>query len=100
MFDAEARWLRGALESYPAERLSPLLNLGSSDRHFREIAQPWIEREVFAPLRARGVDIAHVDRRDGPGIDLRIDLTDPSDIARLRERAPRAVLCCNLLEHV
>jgi hypothetical protein len=100
MFEAEARWLRGALESYPAERLSPLLNLGSSDSHFREIVQPWIEREVFAPLRARGVAVTHVDRRDGPGIDLRIDLTDPRDTGRLREREPRAVLCCNLLEHV
>jgi hypothetical protein len=100
MFEAEARWLRGALESYPVERLSPLLNLGSSDSRFRETVQPWIEREVFAPLRARGVEIAHVDRRDGPGIDLRSDLTDPGDIARLRERTPRAILCCNLLEHV
>jgi len=100
MFEAEARWLRGALDAFPAERLSPLLNLGSSDRRFRESVQPWIEREVFAPLAARGITTIHVDQREGSGIDVRADLTDPGEIARLRQLAPRTVLCCNLLEHV
>jgi hypothetical protein len=100
MLEAEASWLRRALTAYPVERLSPLLNLGSSDLHFRETVQPWIEREVFAPLRQRGVAVTHVDQRDGPGIDLRMDLADPGDLTRLRQHAARAVLCCNLLEHV
>ncbi len=30
MFEAEARWLRRALDAFPPERLSPMLNLGSS----------------------------------------------------------------------
>ena len=100
MFEAEARWLRGALDAYPAERVSPLVNLGSSDRAYRETLQPWIERELFAPLRARGIAVTHVDRRDGNGIDLKADLTDPGAAARLRRLAPRAVLCNNMLEHV
>jgi Methyltransferase domain len=100
MFEAEARWLRGALERYPPERLSPLLNLGSSDATFRETTQPWIEREICRPLRARGVALVHVDQRAGPGIDVRADLTDAAALAPLRARRPRALLCCNLLEHV
>jgi Methyltransferase domain len=100
MFEAEARWLTTALEGFAPERLSPLLNLGSSTLIFREQIQPWTEETLFRPLRARGVEIVHVDMRDEPGIDVRADLTDPSDLPRLQALGPRAILCCNLLEHV
>jgi hypothetical protein len=100
MFEAEARWLNRALDTYPVERLSPLLNLGSSDRAFRETTQPWIEGELLRPLRLRGVAVRHVDRRAAPGVDITADLTDAGDVARLRPLAPKAVLCCNLLEHI
>ena|SRR5271166_4857463 len=100
MFKSEARWLCGALDAFPSERLSPLLNLGSSCTAYRELARPWMENEVFRPLRQRGIEFAHVDLRDLPGVDFRADLTDPADIARLRALRPKALLCCNLLEHV
>jgi hypothetical protein len=100
MFNAEARWLRAALDRFAPDRLSPLLNLGSSTAAFRERVQPWTEDQLFRPLRSRGVEIVHVDRRDEPGVDLRADLTRTADLPRLRSLAPRALLCCNLLEHV
>ncbi len=100
MFEAEARWLRTALDRVAPERLSPLLNLGSSSAAFREQTQPWTEQLLFRPLRARGVDVVHVDMRDAAGIDIRADLTDPADLPGLRALGPRALLCCNLLEHV
>ena len=100
MFEAEARWLRRALDAFPPERLSPLLNLGSSSAEVRTTVQPWIDREVFCPLRARGVHIIHVDMREAPGVDFRADLTDPADALRLLAFRPKALLCCNLLEHV
>lgn len=99
MFEAEARWLLRALDAFPPERLSPLLNLGSSSSAFRETVQPWTEDRLFRPLRARAVEIVHVDMRDAPGIDVRADLTDFADVPRLRALAPNALLCCNLLEH-
>jgi hypothetical protein len=100
MFETEARWLAAELERFEPERLSPLLNLGSSTKIFREQIQPWTEESLFRPLRARGVEIVHVDVRDEPGVDLRADLTEPTNVPRLRALAPRALLCCNLLEHV
>jgi hypothetical protein len=100
MFEAEVRWLRTALDGFAPERLSPLLNLGSSTDVFRERIQPWTETGLFRPLRARGIAIVHVDMRDEQGVDLRADLTNLSDVARLRALGPRALLCCNLLEHV
>ena len=100
MFEAEARWLRCALDAFPSERLSPLLNLGSSSVEVRAGVQPWIEDQVFSPLRGRNVEIVHVDMRDLPGVDVQADLTDPDDVCRLSALRPQALLCCNLLEHV
>jgi len=100
MFEAEACWLRRALEAFPPERLSPLLNLGSSSAVVRKAIQPWIDAEVFCPLRGRGVETLHVDMRELPGVDVRADLTDASDVERLSALRPNALLCCNLLEHV
>ena len=100
MFEAEVRWLRATLDRVAPERLSPLLNLGSSSAAFRERTQPWTEQQLFRPLRARGVDVVHVDMRDAAGIDVRADLTDPADLPALCALGARSLLCCNLLEHV
>jgi SAM-dependent methyltransferase len=100
MFEAEARWLRCAVCEFPVERLSPLLNLGSSSAVVREAVQPWIENELFCPLRNRGVEIVHVDLRPSHGVDVQADLTDSADIGKLAALGSKALLCCNLLEHV
>ena len=100
MLETEACWLRCALDAFAPGRLSPLLDLGSGSTAAHEAVQPWIEHQLFCPLRARGVEIVHVDMRAGPGIDVQADLTDPADVLRLGGLRPRALLCCNLLEHV
>jgi len=100
MFEAEACWLRCALDPFPPERLSPMLNLSSSSSTRREAIQPWVDNQVFRPLRERGVEIVHVDMRQLPGVDFRADLTDAADVRRLSALRPKALLCCNLLEHV
>lgn len=100
MFDAEARWVGDKLAAYPATQLSPLLNVGSSTSEFRETAQPWTMRRIFRPLAERGVVVVHLDTRAGAGIDIRADLLDDADFARLRPTRYRALLCCNILEHV
>ena len=100
MFEAEAAWLERLLRDHAPEELSPLLNIGSSTSSFREIEQPWTERRLFAPLRARGISVVHLDTREGPGIDMRADILDPADLPRIKALKPRAILCCNILEHV
>ena len=100
MFKAEARWLRDQVLSFAPDDVSPLLNIGSSTKHFREIEQPWNETELFAPLRARGIRVIHADFRDGDGIDIRADILSDADLPRLKALNAKAVLCCNILEHV
>jgi SAM-dependent methyltransferase len=105
MFEREARWIGDRLATYPPPPLSPLLNVGSGTRGFRETVQPWIDRDLLAPLAARGVEIVHLDARPGDttddGIDIRADLLRDADFDRVGGgRQYAALLCCNVLEHV
>ena len=100
MFAAEAEWLERLLRQWAPEQLSPLLNVGSSTREFREVTQPWTDKELFRPLRQRGIELVHLDSRDGDGIDIRADVLSDADLPRIRAKRPKAILCCNILEHV
>jgi hypothetical protein len=98
MFESEAIRLREILLGQG--RVSPLLNLGSSDARFRTQTKPHIEAELFAPLRAAGIALVHSDLKTGEGIDVAGDILDPEVRARLGAVGFRAVLLSNLLEHV
>ncbi len=98
MFEQEAVRLREILLSH--DGVTPLLNLGSSDARFREMAKPHIERELFAPLRAAGLEIFHADLRDAPGVDIVGDILDPQIQQRLREGRFGTILIANMLEHI
>lgn len=100
MLPSEARWLRRALEQIPAGELSPLLNLGSSTARFREVDQPYIESDIFAPLRARGVAVVHCDLKREEGVDIACDLLANTLPAEIAAAAPRAAICSNMFEHV
>jgi hypothetical protein len=100
MLKAEAQWIRWALDQLNAEDISTVLNVGSATAAFREQVQPWIDSEVFAPLRRRGTAVRHLDIQEGDGIDLHGDLTDDAFVTGLGGYGYNALLCCNLLEHV
>ena len=98
MFETEAIRLREILLGQ--SDVSPLLNLGSSTRAFREQSKPHIERELFGPLRAAGIAVAHSDLKQADGVDLAGDIMDPGVRADLKGRGFRCLLSANMLEHV
>ena len=98
MFEAEAIRLREIL--LRQSDISPLLNLGSSTRAFREKAKPHVERELFGPLRAVGIEVVHSDLKQADGVDVAGDILDPIVRARLKARGFKALLIANMLEHV
>lgn len=98
MFDAEAARLREILLEQRA--ISPLLNLGSSTREFREVTKPHIQRELFGLLAAAGVEVVHSDLKQADGVDVAGDILDPAVRRNLEARGFRCILCANLLEHV
>lgn len=100
MFRREATWLAQHLDARSVDELSPVLNIGSSTRRFRQIDQPWIQEELIAPLEARGIRVIHLDFRDGDGIDIRADMLNDSDFERIKALGAKSILCCNILEHV
>jgi hypothetical protein len=100
MHRAEARWLAGRLARLGVDELSPLLNVGSSNEHFRTARQPWINEVVFAPLLARGITVTHLDMKADAGVDIVGDLMNGATLGMLRPRGFRALVCSNVLEHV
>lgn len=100
MLIEEAKWLGRQLATIPSHRLSPMLNAGSQTLPFRRFVQPWIEKYIFAPLMARGVEVVHTDLRPGVGVDIAGDLTDDEFLHRMQAYGFRSLFCSNLLEHV
>lgn len=96
----EAQWLNVRLAEMDVGALSPLLDLGSSTRHFREVEQPYIESVVFRPLAARGCKVYHVDIKAEAGVDVVADVFADADYGKLRELRPRSLINTSMLEHV
>jgi hypothetical protein len=100
MLANEAQWVSRVLTSLPDEAF-PLLNVGSQTSRFREVDQPCIDRDVFAPLRRADRRVVHTDLRDGEGIDVSGDLMDAAFRDHLvNDYGIQSVVCCNVLEHV
>jgi SAM-dependent methyltransferase len=96
MFVDESFWIRDALASLALPAGTKVLDVGSSTLAFRTEVQPHIDRNVFAPLRQRGIEIFHLDARPEPGVDIVADVTRLDSL----DRSFDIVLCANLLEHV
>ena len=101
MFVEESIWIRGGLEKADLREGMTLLDVGSSTERFRRLHQPFIDYEIFRPLRRRGVRIVHVDARRDEGVDVVCNLADPATEPEAAGLEPaHAVLASNLLEHV
>ena len=88
------------MAAVPDDALFPLLNVGSSTLEFRARTQPYIDDNIFAPLRARGGKVYHLDLKRAPGVDIVGDLSDLAVLDKIRNLRIRAVIMSNLLEHV
>lgn len=98
VFQAEAIRLRRIL--LDLRGISPLLNLGSSTGHFREVIKPHIDGELFAPLREAGMKVVHSDLKEDEGVDFAGDILDPEVRRRLKGMGFKCILLSNVLEHV
>jgi SAM-dependent methyltransferase len=97
---SEAQYIGSLLSTLTSEQLSPALNLGSSTLHFRRVAQPHIEREIFEPLQHRGIKVVHADLKAAEGVDVVGDIYDPAIKQKIKQVDAKLVICCNIIEHV
>lgn len=96
MFVEESAWIRDAIAGASLPAGARVLDIGSSTLAFRTVAQPYVDANVFAPLRARGLKVLHLDSRAEPGVDIVADVTKLEGVDETYD----LVLCTNLLEHV
>src|SRR6516165_3434611 len=96
----ESQWLGERLASISDDALFPLLNVGSSTLEFRTQTQPYIDQNIFAPLRARGGKVFHLDIKHAPGVDIVGNLLHAEFLEKLRNMQIRSIMISNLLEHV
>ena len=100
MLVREAKWFARQIRELGDDALFPMVNVGSHTEQFRAHEQPWIDRHIYAPIRARGRKVVHLDIKAAPGVDLIGDLTDPDFLAEVETMQFRGAFCANLMEHV
>jgi hypothetical protein len=100
MFKEEAKWLANMIYSLNPNSVFPMLNIGSSNKKFREQEQPWIDELLFKPARTKGYSIIHTDIKNDIGVDLVGDLCSLDFLKKLSEMNIQSVICSNLLEHI
>lgn len=100
MMVSDAKWLGEVLPKFTKEELSPILNIGSSTKKFREVDQPHIHKYVFAPLEEKGIKVIHCDLKDADGVDVSADIFDDEAIKKLASYQPKSIICTHMFEHV
>ncbi|MDB9468043.1 methyltransferase type 11 [Dolichospermum circinale CS-1225] len=100
MFREEAKWLANIIYSLNPNSVFPMLNIGSSNKKFREQEQPWIDELLFKPARTKGYSVIHADIKNDIGVDLVGDLCSLDFFKQLSEMNIQSVICSNLLEHI
>lgn len=100
MFKEEAKWLANIIYSLNPNSVFPMLNIGSSNKKFREQEQPWIDELLFKPARTKGYSVIHTDIKNDIGVDIVGDLCSLDFLKKLSEMNIQSVICSNLLEHI
>jgi hypothetical protein len=95
-----AVWTRAVVAEIDLPAGSRALDIGSSTLHFRTVEQPHIEEHVLAPLRARGVEIVHLDAKEAPGVDVVCDLDEADETLADRVGEHALVLVTSVLQHL
>jgi hypothetical protein len=96
----ESEWLGQRLASLPSDQLFPLLNVGSSTEDYRTFQQPWIDQNIFAPIRRRGGEVYHLDMKQARGVDIVGDLLDREFLDRIAQMKVRSVMASSLFQYV
>lgn len=97
---SDAKWLGSVLPEFSNAELSPVLNIGSSTKKFRQQEQPHIHKYVFEPLEHRGIKIIHCDLKEADGVDVVADIFDDEAIKKLASYQPKAIICTHMFEHI
>jgi SAM-dependent methyltransferase len=101
VFLEESLWIREVLGDLEIPSGSRVLDVGSSTRHYRNVIQPYIDQNVFLPLRERGCVVFHLDVFEGEGVDIICNMANPEvDIIEHVGGQYDVVICASTLTEV
>src|SRR5262245_48357429 len=96
----ESEWLGQRLALLPSDQLFPLWNVGSSTEDYRTMMQPWIDQNIFAPIRKRGGKVYHLDMKQARGVDIVGDLLDREFLDRIAQMRVKSIMASSLFQYV
>lgn len=99
MFEEESIWIKNALAKLDLKEVRSVLDVGSSTFEFRTSVQPFIDENIFKPLRFQKKKIYYLDIKKDNGVDIVCDISDPKAVNQINKTFD-LVICANLLEHV
>ena len=59
-----------------------------------------IKEHIFVRLAARDVRVIHFDQKSGPDVHISGDIFDPACQEKLKDLAPKLIICANMVEHL
>jgi SAM-dependent methyltransferase len=94
----ESIWIKNVLKETDLSPIKEILDVGSSTKEFRTKIQPYIDKNVFKPLRQQNKSIYYLDQKNDEGIDFVCNMKN-MDVEEIGKKFD-LVVCCNVLEHV
>lgn len=96
----EAAWIGDVLSKHAVAEISPLVELGTSSKQFRELTKPHIASNIHHPQQRRGVKIVTTDLFPNEGVDIAGDIFSLDVQQKLVAVGAKCILVCNIFEHV
>ena len=99
MLIKESIWLASAVQNLDLQPDCNILNFGSKNKTALKY-QPYIEQNLFIPLKANKLKIINFDLSPGAGVNIYGDIFDDSTFYSLKDKSISAIFLFNVLEHV
>ena len=99
MLIKESQWLASAVQDLDLQPGCKILNFGSKNKAALKY-QPYIEENLYNPLKTKGLKIINFDLFPGEGIDIHGDIFDDGIFRSLKNKSISAIFLFNVLEHV
>lgn len=96
----ESIWFKERLSNIINAAASPVLNIGSSTKHFRSVIQSHIDRNIFSVLEQHGLKVIHLDQKNAEGVDVVGNFSDAAFLQKVKALQCKAIFCNNLLMHL
>lgn len=100
MLVEESKIITQMLQGIPQDGISPILNLGSSTLHYRQVDQAFMQENIFSPLDKMNISVVHSDLKSAEGVDLPGNIEDKDFRQQLKDNQFKVILANNLFEQV